>query len=862
MSGLDLTLGWPQALWGLAVLPLMLIAVIRSRALLSPAMFAVVTALRLLVVVCIVLALAEAQAHWSSDELAVATIIDSSASIAKAEHDTSRARALWLQRTKRDISWLDLSGNTRESKAPAQNLAHQLTAAQALLPRDRVRRILLATDGRGEQAGLMPALRAAAEDGVRVYVVPLGQHPPLDHVAVTGIELPRLLRAGETANVRVHLFCQEARSLSLAVELDGVAQTTMQLDAPAGRSTHSHQITFRDEGMHVVSARTLAQGDLLAANNSWTSLVRVAPPPRVLLVRQSPQPPPPLVKVLEDARLRVEVATPTQVAKNAASLNRFQLVIVDETDPSRLDEPQQRAIKQWVENGGGLITTTGVNAVRSEPQVFREIEPIIPPRAIPETPPMEIVLVIDRSGSMSGHRIYMARQAGVAAVQSMRADSKVGLVAFSGSPDTVLPPVEMNRASWLIGVISSLTSGGGTDISSALNAASSIMSNDPRYLHHIILLSDGVSSSGPAIWEAQALASRGITISTISLGNRNSLMSSIASIGRGRYHVAHDPSQLPNLFVREARYRQAPPHREVDFQPDVAETMSFLDGVDFSADPPIKGYVLAETRPEAKTLLRSPDGDPILAHWEVGEGQVASLTTATAGRWSDGWRTGASFRRLWSQMAWQMLRERVEANLEMRVDAHPTDAERRLITIASNDIEQETPPVVDLARGRTNASVKPLELTQLGPGLWNVEVDLGQGFLSSGAASAGEDPVAAVAVDNPYDSELAAFGPDAARLQSIADAGGGQVLELMDSVAAPGGDVDTVHALRLPLLLAALLLYLVSLLLLRLPRNARAGLTAKRKSDKGRGKPRKGKAADSSTKADSDDSKGREPFAA
>lgn len=824
MSRLGLELGWPAALWALALCPLLLLAVIRSRALLSRLNFVLITTLRLLVIVLVVLALADARLQWPNDELAVATIIDGSASISPAERQLLEGRVRWLTETRAEVDWLDLSPVVDPEHPATNDLGHRVAAARALLPRDRVRRIVVATDGRSDRASLLSAARRARDNGLRLDVLPIGESPAVDQISLSDLELPRLIRAGETASVAIEVTSRVEQRVTLNLTVDDHLVAQLPVTATAGRSRHEHQITLRDEGIHQIAARLVAADNALADNDSWTALVRVAPPPRVLLVREAVQPEPPLAAVLRDARLQVELVTPAQVARDRRGFNRYQLVVLDELDPSLLQEPQQRGLRQWVEEGGGLITITGTNAVRSEPSILREIEPVIPPRSIPETPPMEIILVIDRSGSMSGHRMAMARQAGVAAVQAMRPDSRVGLVAFSGSPDTIIPPVDMSRAQWLISIISSLTSGGGTDISGALNAAGSIVTNDPRYLHHIILLSDGVSSTQPALWEAQMLASRGVTISTISLGHRNNLMSDIAALGRGRYHVAHDPSQLPQLFVREARYRQAPPHRVVDFRPQVAETMAFLDGVDFSAAPELAGYVLAETRPEAQTVLRSDEGDTILAHWEVGEGQVASFTTATAGRWADRWRAGTSgsFRRLWSQMAWELLRERVEGELEMRVDDHQRDPEIRVITVATDDVEQAEAPVVDLARSRDPRGLKPLLLTQRGPGLWQVEVERGTGFLSSAAPDDGEDPVAAVAVDAPYPEELMVFGPDEAALAALAEAGGGQVLVALEHALAVDGEATITQRLRLPLLLAALVLYLLSVLLLRLPQNARA----------------------------------------
>ena len=134
--------------------------------------------------------------------------------------------------------------------------------------------------------------------------------------------------------------------------------------------------------------------------------------------------------------------------------------------------------------------------------------------------------------------------------------------------------------------------------------------------------------------------------------------------------------------------------------------------------------------------------------------------------------------------------------------------------------------------------MKPLELTRRGPGLWQVEVEVGDGFVASGHMTESDEAVVAVAVDHPFSPELANFGSDDVALATLAEQGGGRVIDDLGLILAPGGQVPTMQPLRLPLLLLALFLYLLSVLLLRLPRDTKArALTLIRRRGKSQAPP-------------------------
>lgn len=808
MEALDLTIGWPLALWGLLVIPLFALLAFRSRFPIGPRRRFSVLLVRVLAVALLVLALADLRMGWPTAELAVATVYDRTESISEPDRQRVREELVALQTQSGDVAWLEASLG-----AP-QPPAIDVSVGVAAMPRDRVRRMVVATDGRDRD--LAAAVADAHRTGVTVSVMPLGDLPPIDLFSVRGVQVPRMVVAGDRIDVGVDLHAARDADVSLSMALDGEEVATGETLARRGDSSTTLSVEFpEEEGVHELTVTASAPGDVNAENNQWRSLVRVSPKPQVRIFYDPDNGPPVLATVLEEGGMEVQAVPIVGAPTDTAQLRDVNLVIVDEADPNDLTETQQATLRDWVEQeGGGLISVTGRHPVRRAPRVFRQLEPIQIPPAIPEPRPLELVLVIDRSSSMSGIKMMQARNAAVAAIRALRADARVGIVAFSGGADRVMAPVGMDQREDAISFVRGINASGGTNIGAAIGAANSIMSRDPRYIHHTVLLSDGVSAPEPALQAARGLAGRGVSITTITLGPRNQLMSDIAQIGRGRYHVTNSAGSLPSLFVREAQFRQPPAHRRGSFRAQVTNQVEMIEGIDFRSAPPLSGYALAGLRRGATQVLAAPDRRPLLAHWYRGLGQVATFTSASTGSWADRWRDWDGFRQLWVSMAEDMLRTRPVEPPTLHLQAHPVLEGVQILTVLGPTLA-DTEPVVRLFRQAGDG--EEVELFERGPAVWQTELLEDEGFLVDARMPEDERPTVAIGHDHPYDMELAVFGADMDALARLAEAGGGALLEGPAALVEAPEEERVMRSLRTPLLAAALLFYLLGLLLLRLP---------------------------------------------
>lgn len=177
--------------------------------------------------------------------------------------------------------------------------------------------------------------------------------------------------------------------------------------------------------------------------------------------------------------------------------------------------------------------------------------------------PMNLAVVIDRSGSMKGERIANAMNAAVAALERMRDGDSITVVSFDTSATVVVPPTRVstgNRSS-IERSIRSIRLGGDTCISCGLEEgmqqlALTTLSGDR--VNRMILLSDGATNAGVRDMGglrsmAGRMHGRGVTISTIGVDVDfdEKVMAAIANEAQGRHYFVANASGLPQVFGQE-----------------------------------------------------------------------------------------------------------------------------------------------------------------------------------------------------------------------------------------------------------------------------------------------------------------------
>lgn len=175
--------------------------------------------------------------------------------------------------------------------------------------------------------------------------------------------------------------------------------------------------------------------------------------------------------------------------------------------------------------------------------------------------PMNLALVVDRSGSMSSDRkMANARRAAEMAVDKLGPDDILSVISYDDKVDVDVPTTKVSDPQQVKNRIAELEPRGSTAIHAALLAAANEVRKfkSRERVNRIILLSDGLANVGPSEPEhfvslGRELASEGITVSTIGLGNgyNEDLMAGLARSADGGHVYAQESEDLANFLSRE-----------------------------------------------------------------------------------------------------------------------------------------------------------------------------------------------------------------------------------------------------------------------------------------------------------------------
>lgn len=194
-------------------------------------------------------------------------------------------------------------------------------------------------------------------------------------------------------------------------------------------------------------------------------------------------------------------------------------------------------------------------------------------------PPLNLAIAIDTSGSMLGEPIEYVRSGLLEMQQVLRPEDSVTLIAFSDGAQVLAQGLSGDDPA-LTEAISSITAEGRTDVYGGLRAALQYVdaSVDPLRQNRVLLLSDGESTTGVVndarvLTLAEAYAARGISLSTIGMGESFDpvLMRGLAETGGGAFYFVEDPAAVEEVFVEEAQAFLLPLARNVVIDAEVAE---------------------------------------------------------------------------------------------------------------------------------------------------------------------------------------------------------------------------------------------------------------------------------------------------
>jgi Mg-chelatase subunit ChlD len=547
------------------------------------------------------------------------------------------------------------------SKPSGTNIAAVIEAAVAAIPPGYVPEVVLLSDG-NQTAG--DALRAALQSGVPISTVPLPTRKEPE-AQVSAVALPAQVRQGEPFHVEVVIDANHDDEGLIQVYRGDHQVVSERKPLKKGENRFRFQQTIESERLANFTVRLSGlKEDTLLDNNQESGLVYTAGKPRVLIVESDPKLIREFVAALEQEEIQVDVRPATGMPDNLADLQNYELLILSNVPATALSQRQMEVARTYVQElGGGLMMLGGEQSFGLGGYYKSVLEEVLPVRSDfekeKEKPSLGMVLVIDKSGSMSGDKIEMAKSAARSAAELLGNRDQLCVLAFDGDTYVISELQSAANKGRINDEIGRIDASGGTVMYPAMEQAFEILQGAAAKIKHVIILTDGVSSPGDFEGIAATMAQARITVSTVAVGSDsdNSLLEEIAKTGQGRYYFTDDPANIPQIFAKETVTASKSAIDEQPFIPQVVRASQAMQGIDLENAPFLLGYVMTRPKPTCEVILATEKGDPLLVWWRYGLGMSVAFTSDAKSRWAAEWLTWPEFPKFWGQLVRQTMRK-------------------------------------------------------------------------------------------------------------------------------------------------------------------------------------------------------------
>jgi Ca-activated chloride channel family protein len=177
-------------------------------------------------------------------------------------------------------------------------------------------------------------------------------------------------------------------------------------------------------------------------------------------------------------------------------------------------------------------------------------------------PPIDISFVVDRSGSMGGSKIDLARKAIVQALRLLRPSDRFSIVIYDDEIDVLVPSTTASAEALLNAAaqVEHVQARGMTNLSSGWLSGCEELARHTQQgrIGRCLLLSDGLANRGitdrtELARHAEELRARGITTSTIGLGADfdERLLEGMSRAGGGHFYFVEAPVQIADCLTGE-----------------------------------------------------------------------------------------------------------------------------------------------------------------------------------------------------------------------------------------------------------------------------------------------------------------------
>ena len=549
----------------------------------------------------------------------------------------------------------------------ATNIEAALVGSMAAVPAGYLPRMVLISDGNENEGSSARAIAQMRRLQVPVDTIAISGRPTTA-LRLDSISLPRVAYAGEQIplDLTIHSPAPVRATVDVAVEGKPLGSSSLQLDA--GVNTVRVHARLNTTGAASISGhiRTAQFGEL-----PFEQAIAMRRAKVLYLSEDPPGSDVNLLHVFEQGAFDV-TRDEALIDRDLASV---QLVVLNNLDLNDFSEARKNRLETYVKNGGGLLLIGGERQVYKPEKKMDALDRALPAQLAPPKSPegTSVVLIIDKSSSMEGRKIELARLSAIGVVEHLRPMDNIGVLIFDNSFQWAVPMRRAEDKSLIKRLISGITPDGGTQIAPALAEAYRKVLPSKGVFKHIVLLTDGISEEGDSMDLAKKAAENQVTISTVGLGQdvNRAYLEKIAASSNGRSYFLNEPQGLEQILLKDVKDYTGGTAVEVTMAPIVERKAEVLEGVDMDKAPALKGYARYTAKDGAETILGidPTKKDPLYVRWQYGLGRSAVFASDAKSRWAADWMTWPGFDKFWTNVARDLLTHADTSEASAQFDA-------------------------------------------------------------------------------------------------------------------------------------------------------------------------------------------------
>ncbi|MDB6131187.1 MAG: putative rane protein, partial [Verrucomicrobiales bacterium] len=666
--------------------------------------------------------------------------------------------------------------------ANGSDIGAALRLASAAFPEAGQKKMVLFSDGNENLGDALSAVVSARPLGATLDIVPLGSARAHD-VAVEKIALPPNLKKGQTFDVKIFLKSDAATRANLRLFKNEQLLGEQQVDLSEGKNLFTFPQELADPGFYQYSVQVDVAGDVVPQNNHASAFANVKGEPRILVISSDPSKDAPLAKALISGKLEVRMGGMELFPKSLAEMNSYDSIFLSNIGAGEASRESWQLLESAVRDFGvGLVCLGGDQSYSAGSYRGTPLEDTLPVsmdlNSKKVLPSGALVLVVHATEFPNGNQ--WSRDIAFAALNGLGPLDEMGVVLWNGTDQWLFPLQKVGDKKKMGQLISGMMPGDMPSFKNVMKMAYTGLKDSKAHLKHMVVFSDG-DPGRPDDSDIQDIVNDKITISTVMIGGHTAPdnMVMMANAGHGQFYDVRSAEVLPQIFIKESAVILKSAIFEEPFIPKLVQASELIQGIAAAEYPELQGYVCVTPKGRAEIPLVSDKGDPILAHWQFGLGRSVAYTSDARAKWARNWLDWAKYQQFWTQVAQWSLR-RIE-NSEYNTDINIEKGTGKL-NVEALDNQGNFRNFLDLQALVVDpkGQKQTVRLEQTGPGRYEVNFpgrEVGSYLVNLVSLKDGKVLSSqALGASVNYSPEFASADPNFNLLQRLADAGAGKIL--------------------------------------------------------------------------------------